>query len=255
MAQYIEIFEDIGLAKNEARIYETLLREGESGVGIIAAKSRVHRRNVYDSMSRLIERGLAFERITSTEHLYQATDPKKLIELIKEKEEKIQLILPELESLYATVPHIDDVVMYRGIEGWKNYLRDIIRVGEDVYTIGGKGTWQDVRLTHVRAQTAREAKKKNIRMYWLFDPDVTGVHESFVQEGFNVEYRYLPKGYNSKTAIDIFGDHVVIITDPTPGEIADDTSFVVLINQNTADSFRTWHALLWKMSDERSGTA
>jgi len=33
MAQYIEIFEELGLAKNEARIYETLLREGESGAG------------------------------------------------------------------------------------------------------------------------------------------------------------------------------------------------------------------------------
>ncbi len=248
MAQYIEIFEDIGLAKNEARIYETLLREGESGVGVIATKSGVHRRNVYDSMNRLIERGLAFQRVTSTEHLYQATDPKKLVELIKEKEEKIQSILPELENLYATVPHVDDVVIYRGIEGWKNYLRDIVRVGEDVYTIGGKGAWQDERLAHVRAQTVREAKQKDIRMYWLFDPGVARVHESFVKDGFTVEYRYLPKGYNSKTAIDIFGDHVVIITDPTPGEIANDTSFVVLINQQTADAFRTWHALLWKIS-------
>lgn len=246
MAKYIDIFQDLGLAKNEARIYEALLHDGESGVGSISVKSGVHRRNVYDSLNRLSERGLVFERITAAEHLYQATDPKKLIELIREKEEKVQQVLPELEALYQTVPHTDDVVIYRGIEGWKNYLRDIIRIGEDVYTIGAKGTWQDERLTHVRTQTMREAKTKDIRMFWLFDHGVQDAHEQFREEGFHIESRHLPPGFDTKTSIDIFGDHVVIVTDPTPGHIAEDMSFTVLINQHTADAFRTWFGILWK---------
>jgi hypothetical protein len=32
---YTEIFQQLGLAKNEAKIYETLLKEGESSVGNI----------------------------------------------------------------------------------------------------------------------------------------------------------------------------------------------------------------------------
>ena len=56
-----EVLENLGLSKNEARIYETLLKEGESPVGFLAVKSGVHRRNVYDTLNRLIEKGLAFE--------------------------------------------------------------------------------------------------------------------------------------------------------------------------------------------------
>jgi sugar-specific transcriptional regulator TrmB len=223
--------------------------KGSWGASTIAVKSGVHRRNVYDSLNRLIERGLVFERITTSEHLYQATDPKKLLELVREKEAKIESVLPDLETLYQSVPHTNDVVRYRGLEGCKNYLRDMIRVEEDIYTIGAKGTWQDPRLDHVRSQLAQASKDKDIRMFWLFDRKVEGAHEKYLEQGFKAECRYLPPGYDTKMTIDIFGDHVVIVTDPTPGEVIDDISFTVLINQDTADAFRTWHALLWKLCE------
>lgn len=250
MAQYSDILEELGLAKNEARIYETLVREGESGVGEVSVKSGVHRRNVYDSLNRLTERGLVFERITSTEHLYQATNPKKLIEMLKEKEEKVEMILPELEKMYSAVPHEDDVVVYRGIEGWKNYMRDIARVGEDVYVIGAKGVWSDVRLSGALAQAARELKKKNAKLHLLLDPEVSEkeVSESFRMVGFSVLCRMMPKGFSASSGIDIFGDHVVIVSNPKKNEVIEERSVVVLINQQTADAFRTWFQLLWVAS-------
>ncbi len=253
MAQYSDIFEELGLAKNEARIYETLLREGESGVGDISVKSGVHRRNVYDSLNRLTERGLVFERISSTEHRYQATDPRKLVELVKEKEEKIQNVLPDLEALYKGVPHTDDVVVYRGVEGWKNYMRDIVRVGEDVYAIGAKGTWGDERLAHVLAQTIRECKKKNIHMYLLFDEGVKGEGVPPIAQALEATYRFLPKGYDTSTIVDIFGDHVVFVTSPNAKAVMEEFSVVTLINQHTADAFRSWFDLLWIASGEKKG--
>jgi sugar-specific transcriptional regulator TrmB len=248
MAEFIEIFEAIGLVKNEARIYEALLREGESGVGHISTKSGVHRRNVYDTLNKLIEKGLVFERITSAEHLYTAVNPKKLVEIIKEKEHRVCTALPDLEKLYESKSHVDEVIVYKGIEGWKNYLRDMISVGEDVYSIGAKGTWQDKRIEHACKQLAQKAKESDMRMRWIFDPSAKDAPAVFIEQGFNLEYRFLPEGYNSATAIDIYGDRVVIVTDPTPGKIMEDTSFTVLINQHTADSFRTWFGVLWQAS-------
>jgi predicted transcriptional regulator len=245
MQDYHTLFTDLGMAKNEARIYEALLIEGERGVGDIAVTSGVHRRNVYDSLQRLIEKGLVFERITATEHRYQAVEPQKLLEIVKEKEARIHEALPALEKLYRAVPHVDDVVVYRGIEGWKNYVRDIIRLGEDVYTIGAKGTWQDERLAGVRAQLVRAIQEKDIHMYWLFDSAVRGAEGAYKTQGFDPQVRFLPEGYDTSSAIDIFGDHVVITTDPTPGTAPDEYSIVTLINQQTADAFRAWFDLLW----------
>jgi sugar-specific transcriptional regulator TrmB len=52
MTQFKNTLESLGLAKNEARIYEALLREGELGVSDISLKSGVHRRNAYDSLNQ-----------------------------------------------------------------------------------------------------------------------------------------------------------------------------------------------------------
>lgn len=253
MNEYTSTLESIGLAKNEARIYETLVREGEIGVGKIASVSKVHRRNVYDSLNRLIERGLVFERMTSTEHLYQATDPKKLLEIVEEKRAYVSKALPDLEKLYLAKEHEDDVIVYRGIEGWKSYLRDIIRIGVDVYTIGAKGLWQDDRFSHVMAQLSRESKRKGMRMHWLIDADSPQEYMNFLEEKFNVEYRMLPKGSESTVAIDVFGDHVVILSGITSDSLVEDRSVIVLINPDTANAFRTWFKLLWGASDPESG--
>jgi len=250
MEKYTNVFESLGLAKNEARIYEVLLKEGESGVGKASSVSGVHRRNVYDSLNRLIERGLVFERMTSKEHLYQATDPKKLSEIVQEKKDVLQDIMPDLENMYLSVPHEDDVVVYRGIEGWKNYLRDIVRIGQDVYTFSAKGTWQDERLSHVVAQTIRESKKKKMKFHFLFDGNACEESKKLLEKGFDAEWRFLPKGFDTQTTVDVFGDHVVIVSDPKPGAVMEDRSIVMLINPQTADAFRVWFRLLWKMSSK-----
>jgi len=55
-----QILEEIGLSPNEAKIYETLLSSGEVGVSDISLKANVHRRNVYDALNRLVEKGLVY---------------------------------------------------------------------------------------------------------------------------------------------------------------------------------------------------
>jgi len=47
-----KVLEELGLAKNEAKVYLNLLRLGSASVGKSTAESGVHRRNVYDSLER-----------------------------------------------------------------------------------------------------------------------------------------------------------------------------------------------------------
>jgi len=250
-----EILEQLGLAKNEAKIYQTLLRERELAVGDIANKSGVHRRNVYDSLNRLVEKGLVFQILQKREQHYQAVDPKKLFEILQEKQEALAHIMPELERLYQGTPHEDDVYIYRGIEGWKNYMRDILRVGKDVYTIGGKGAWTDERLEGFLAQFLKEAKRKNITFYTLFDHEVkASKHKVVGLLGKN--YRFLSAEHSTPAAVDIFGNHIAIFSHVGGGHIPDDSSFTMIINQDIADAFRTWFQLMWnsaKKVPEKSG--
>ena len=122
---YLGILQDLGLTPNEAKIYQTLIEQGESTAGEISTKGKVHRRNIYDTLNRLIEKGLVFQILAKGENIYKAVDPAKFLEIIKEKENKLNRILPDLQKQFEAKPTYQEAYIYRGVEGFKNYLRDI----------------------------------------------------------------------------------------------------------------------------------
>ncbi len=241
---YLDVFQQLGLVKNEARIYETLLVEGKSPVGHISTKSKVHRRNVYDTLNRLIEKGLVFEIVQAKENHYQAVDPKKLLELIQEKKQVLENVMPNLQTLYKGTPHAEEVYVYRGPEGWKNYMRDMIRTGETAYFIAAKGGWLDPRVQHFFPAFTKEAKAKGIEFFHLFDHEVKRQCPEIIPH-IGENYKFLPQGYSTPAAIDIFGDHVNIISGMHLGGLAEEFSLTVIVNRQIADAFRVWFKFMW----------
>lgn len=241
---YLEILKDLGLATNEAKIFETLLNLGEQGVGAIAKHSSIHRRNVYDSLQRLMQRGLVFEIRHRQENTYQAVNPKKLEEILNERSAALNKIMPGLQALYRGNPHQQEVLIYRGIEGWKNYMRDILRVGEDFYCIGGKGAWMDSRLKHFFPQFAKDCKRQKIKMFHLFDAEVAENNHNIIKY-VGKNYKFLPSGYSAPASIDFFGDHVNIVSNIHLGGMDQDFTFTVIINQQISEAFRVWFRFMW----------
>ncbi|MFZ1720574.1 MAG: helix-turn-helix domain-containing protein [Candidatus Moraniibacteriota bacterium] len=243
---YEDVFQELGIAKNEGKIYETLLREGQSLVGKIAEKSGIHRRNVYDSLSRLIEKGLVFEILEGRENMYQAVSPGKLMDVVQEKEMRLAKVLPELEKLYMSFAPNESVSMYRGKEGWKNYLRDILRVGADTYIIGATGAVTDREIAPLFEQFQKESKRKGIKFHLLYRGEVGKAPEILGHLGVRSQYKILPEKYSGLGSVAIFGDHVVIISAVKGvGSLGDDTSMTIVVNQNIADTFRVWFQCMW----------
>ncbi len=237
------------MSKNEARIYETLLIEGESPVGLIATKSKINRRNVYDSLNRLIEKGLVFEILQKNENRYKPVDPRKLMEILKEKESALEAVMPDLEELYNGKPHEEDVYIYRGVEGWKNFMRDILRIGQDVYIIGGKGAWSDPKIEAFRKNFLKEAAGKGIKIKVLYDYEIKKNNHAILSL-LKSDHRFLPQGSSTSAAITVFGNQIVAQSSITVGKIDENVTSTVIVNQSLADTFRTWFKLMWSVSKE-----
>ena len=245
----INVLQELGLAKNEARIYETLLKEGECGVSTISAKAEINRRNVYDSLNRLIEKGLIFEIRSASENSYRAVDPQKLRELLSEKQCKLDNVFVEMEGLYKNTPHKEEVFIYKGIEGLKNYLRDALRVGEDMYTIGGNGALTDPNLKVFMDHFLSEAATKGIHFNMLFNHEARKA--DWIGTFPGLHHRFLPKAYTAGATIDIFGDHVVLLPNVRLGGFDELSSFTVIVNKQLADAFRVWFKFMWSVSKEK----
>lgn len=244
---YEELLREVGLSSNEARIYEALLHTGRASVQRISIKSKVHRRNVYDSLSKLIEKGLASEVFIKGEKNFSAINPRRLLELIKEKEEKINSLLPQMQLHFEAIEDKEEAYMYKGIEGFKNYLQDILRVKETVYFIGAKAFWLDERLKHYLPRFQRERKRLGIKFMHLFDQEVQ-IKKPEILKFVGKPYKFLPEKYSSPTAIDIFGDYVVTFVGVEPGKLHDTPMQFVMRSKTLADGYRKFFQFMWDMA-------
>jgi len=240
----VEILQQLGLSPNEAKIYNALLDLKEAGVGTISSKAEIHRRNVYDAMNRLVDKGLVFPILTKGEHLYSPVDPDKLLELVKEKEANLNKILPDLRKRYQKESSTQEAYIYRGIEGFKNYMRDILRVGQDGYFLGAKLGWFDPRLKTFREQFLKEAKRKKLKFYHIFDAEVKDKKPEELKQLGN-SYKFLPAKYSTDSAVDIFGDYVVTFTGLKFKKIDDSVTLFVLHDKQLAQSYKTWFQFMF----------
>ncbi|MFC1752337.1 TrmB family transcriptional regulator [Thermoproteota archaeon] len=246
---YEEILREIGLSQNEARVYEALLHTGEASVQEISLKAKVHRRNVYDSLSKLVEKGLASEVFIKGEKNFKAINPRRLLELVKEREDKLNLIVPEMQKKFEAVEEKEEAYFYRGVEGFKNYLQDILTTKETVYFIGAKAFWLDPRLKHFLPRFERERKKLGIKLMHLFDYEVKE-QKPEILELVGKPYKFLPKKYSSPTAIDIFGDYVVAFVGVKAGELYEEPVQFVMKSRPLADGYRKFFQFMWDNCNE-----
>ncbi|MBI2030909.1 hypothetical protein HYT05_04775 [Candidatus Kaiserbacteria bacterium] len=239
-----QLFEDMGLSMNEAKIYNALITFGGSGVSTIALRSKVHRSNAYDSLHRLIEKGLVYEVFGQRETFYEAVDPGKFLEFVEEKQIRLKSELPALLSVYRKHRAPERAYIFKGLEGMKNYLREALKVGEDMYEFGAKGGWFDPRLASFSTWFLTEAKKRNIRFHHIFDWEVQE-KVPHIPKLVGKPYKFAPKKYTSESAIEIFGDHVVTFTGLGFGRIEDDLSIFVMVSPRLAKSYRLWWQMMW----------
>ncbi|MBI5466194.1 MAG: hypothetical protein HY974_02820 [Candidatus Kerfeldbacteria bacterium] len=246
---YQEIFEGLGLSPNEARIYEAMAERGESSISDIAVAAQVHRRNAYDVIQRLINKGLCFQIFSTTENRYNAVDPDKLLELVGEKQKRLEAVLPELKKKFRTRLAPEEAYIYRGYAGQKNIWQDILRVGENVLNIGAKAQWFDPKLEASRAAFFKEANRKSVKFFLLFDYEIKVQLPRFPKEyPAKLEYRFLPKEYSTNSVVNIFGDYVVTYAGISVGKMSENTVFFILHSQDLAESYRRWFGYMWDKS-------
>ena len=241
---YENILREAGLSTNEAKVYETLLSLKEASIEDLAAKSKVHRRNVYDCIAKLMDKGLISEAFISGKKYYRAVSPLRLLDIIHEKETKVNSVLPELEKRFRKEEAEERAYIYKGTEGFKNYLQDILEVGEDVRFIGAKAFWLDPRLQHYLPKFNQQRKRKGIKFMHLFDYEVREKKPEILKV-VGKPYKFMPKKYSSETAVDIFGDYVVTFDGVAPGHLHEEPIQFVMVSKRIADGYRKFFQFIW----------
>ncbi len=235
----------VGLSRNEIKVYLALLELGISAVGKIADRTKLHRRNVYDSLDNLMEKGLATYIVKKKIKHFEAANPEVLRELLKEKENQLMNILPTL-MLNHNLSTRSDVQVQEGLVSARMALKAFLRHKQPIYTIGTPKQAPELMGPFIE-QFHKERIKLKIPMFHIYNSDAPE-RIAYLNSLPYTEAQVVPQKFNSPMAISVCADETCI-------KIWNKNALTIHIkNQEIAESFRDYFKLLRLMAKEPSKT-
>lgn len=233
--------EHIGLSKNETEIYGVVLRNGPSSASTISEKSGMYRPYVYDTLERLLEKGLVNFVIEDKKKIYSAARPERMLEIIEEKKREIEALMPELSAIADEKKEKVEVQLIRGKEVASTVLKIMLaemQKRKEEQLILGVDDFFYVKYAHLQLKKYVSFIEKNkMRERIISSEDAT-----IFGGGKTTTYRFLSKEFFNPTAIHIVGNLVCIImwAEPLIG--------IVIESAQVADAYKKYYELLWSIA-------
>lgn len=98
----IEAFESVGIPKMQTIIYLDLLKNKESTATEISKRTKMHRANVYDTLTKLKERNLVYLSNKEGKQVFAALSTDLIINEEKDKLENLKSAMDYIKTTYVS---------------------------------------------------------------------------------------------------------------------------------------------------------
>src|SRR3989338_249507 len=223
-----QMLKELGLSSNEAKIYISLSHLGPCLVSGITKMTKINRSHVYERLTKLIQKGVASYVIQGGKKYFSAVPPRRLLEKLDETRKTLNAMMPELESMNNQVEDTK-IEVFKGREGLKSGLSDILKNRKDVSILGFTGSVKkEVEFFYPHFQ--RKRINLGIKRRILAKKEVR--KDEFQKEPLT-ELKYLPKSFASPSGMWMYGDKTVIfIPDSSLHIIMITSKSVAKLNKN-----------------------
>ena len=228
-----ETLRKLGLSPNEIKIYLALNKNGPNTAGNIAKISNIDRSNCYDSLASLTEKGIIASTVMENVTWYQIAEPEVLLHYLREQEEDIKKILPQLNAQHKASRVEGQVKLFKGIKGVKSVFLDIAETGKDNFVFGDEGQFI-TRMKNFSEQFDRLRAEKKFKTKLI----IKKRHKSL--NPVESEFRYYENISESPAVTNIYGDKVAIIIWTV------DPQAVIIENSAVAKSYKSYFDIMWK---------
>lgn len=237
-----------GLSEHEAEIYLLLVEHGPCPASTLAKHTEISRTHVYDSLNSLVAMGLASFAIRENKRHFQAADPNRFLEMLREKENELRelkgefgKVIPHIKKLAPKQREQFEVKVFLGKEGFKTIFLDLsrhVKKGAKWRTIGWTGRSLEVAGAWW-LNFLRQMDEMGVKRHVIASSEKKGLKEL---QGKNVEVRWLPEGMNLPSSIILYADRVVIFH-----PLKNDFFGVMMIGKQLAAAYNIHFELLWKI--------
>jgi sugar-specific transcriptional regulator TrmB len=233
---------DLGLSKNESKIYISLLEIGSSSATKIADASGIHRVNVYDSVHRLKDKGLVCEVSKNGKRQYQAAPPENLRNIIKEKEIKLNKIITQLQLSNDLNQNTSEVQLYEGWDFIRNIFIRFANNGKEIYASNIPSYVVKYVGQYFQGVIHKRRAEQKQWMYHIYSKEAVE-RMKFLNSLPYTKARYLDRDHDNAAFTLVCDDIVIIVVSHDRDEIKPINIFIH--NKQVADTYRLNFLALW----------
>lgn len=244
IAMLVDELIELGLSKNEARVYLALLELGQSTTGPIIKKSGLYRVMVYDTLDKLMKLGLVNYSIKRNRKQFEAENPKQFIELIKNKEIIANKVAENLQEIKSEKPLEQGAFVYEGWRGiqaaQEKYFKEM-RKGEGEYVMVGASRQLHKKLDDFFNYFHERRAKFMVPAKLLFNEN--NRRFGHLKKKYKpVQIRFMPKKIITPSWVSTYKDMVLI-------GVAEEAPMAFFIkNKAVAESYRQYFYFMWEQS-------
>lgn len=228
-----KVLEKLGFSPNEIKVYLALNDHGSTKAGRIAKLAKIDRSSCYNSLKSLGEKGLVSYVLIGKVKWFQSAGPRRLLDYLKEQEEDVKAIIPELHAKHKAAKVEGQVRLFKGTKGIKTIFLDIARTRKENLVFGSEGQFSE-RMPEFTMQFERLKRENRVRTKMILRKGRKELDSK------TTEHRHLPNIAASPAVTNIYGNKIAIIiwTDEPEG--------IIIENESAAKSYKTYFDFMWK---------
>jgi len=246
--------EGLGIAGAEVQVYLALLKLGQSPLNKVVRETSLQKSTVYNSATRLQEKGLVSNVIRDSRRYFEAVEPERLIEFLHERKKRVDECEEELKELMSRIKKSADpskpaveAHVFVGLEGFKTMRRDVLKnSGGELLMLGAIGKeWKLMPAFYKNWNKSRLVKGIHVRILYKKSLEKVRKEANKMDMIGKFDARILPEELESPAVINVYGDRVANIVWRNDYPIC-----FLMINRETANAYRKYFEYLWKRAKD-----
>jgi sugar-specific transcriptional regulator TrmB len=237
-----EELKEFGLSETEVTLYTTLLKTGDSTANRLAKITGIKRTTTYDNLALLINKGIVSIITKENVTYYLASDPHKIIRLIEDKKDRINKIIPELQSLKEIAKDTTGVTFFEGKKGVLTVLNDIIDDKKELWFYGSRKKALNT-LQHYPENFIQKRAEHKIPLKAVLANEDKGDPAYNNKKIYALSnLKFLEHFNNTTTNVFIYGDKVAFMTS------GENLVGIIIKNSDVVKQQRELFNLFWKIA-------
>jgi len=231
-----ELLQNLGLTKNEAKVYKALVRLKFASVNEIYRASDVPRVNAYDVLESLKAKGLVASATKANKMYFEPADPQRLREMYEKKKKEMDEVeknIGQLSAVFAQPSKKRDVGLFKGMLGLKSVMKDVLTAKTEILDYGS-GLFPIAHRSYSRIWESHRIRKK-ISMRIVTSKSSRGKAPKKRLQTI----RYLDMEFKNLSSTFIYDNKVAILM------WVEEPLAILIENKEIADSYRNYFEVLW----------